>query len=191
MRLMFHEPRFLTSATEPSQYPHTHLPEIAIIGRSNVGKSSLLNHLFRHRGLAKTSRVPGKTRLINFFCIDNQLIFVDLPGYGFAKKQDEGWGSMIETYLTQREHLRLILFLLDSRHEPSELDKQMAAWLQHLHFRTIVVLTKVDKLTKSERTRHPGMILKIFGEQLPPYVEYSSTHNEGRNELIALIGKNL
>jgi len=190
MRLNFHAITFLTSALQPDQYPKTQLPEIAVIGRSNVGKSSLLNHLFRHKGMAKTSQTPGKTRLINFFSVDNQCIFVDLPGYGFAKQRDNTWGDMIETYLAKREQLRLILFLLDSRHPPSELDQRMLSWLQHMHFRFVLVMTKVDKLSSSERQHNAARILKTF-EEPPPYVYYSATHHEGRNELIACIGKNL
>lgn len=191
MRLTFHEPRFLTSATAPEHYPKTTLPEVAIVGRSNVGKSSLINDLLRFRGLARISRTPGKTRLINFFTVDDQFLFVDLPGYGFAKHQDESWGDMIETYLKTRSQLRLLLFLLDSRHEPSEQDRQMIEWLKQMHFRIIVVLTKVDKVPRGARDAQTALILKAFGDEIPPYVHYSATHREGRPQLIASIGKSL
>jgi GTP-binding protein len=146
---------FLKSATEPSQYPEESIPEIAFAGRSNVGKSSLINSLLNRKRLARTSTVPGKTRLINFFKINDRLCFVDLPGYGYAKvplSVKKTWGPMVERYLKERKNLRLVILILDIRREPSADDLALVDWLQHYNVNFLYVLTKVDKLSKNQVT---------------------------------------
>jgi GTP-binding protein len=146
---------FLKSATEPSQYPEESIPEIAFAGRSNVGKSSLINSLLNRKRLARTSTVPGKTRLINFFKINDRLCFVDLPGYGYAKvplSVKKTWGPMVERYLKERKNLRLVILILDIRREPSGDDLALVDWLQHYNVNFLYVLTKMDKLSKNQVT---------------------------------------
>lgn len=141
---------FVISAAHPSQFPKGILPEIAFAGRSNVGKSSLLNMLVGRRSLARTSATPGKTQQINFFRLDHRVHFVDLPGYGFARvsKTDRAsWARLIERYLTERPTLRLIVSLVDIRHKPTALDLDMFAWLDAVGVPFVVVLTKHDKVS--------------------------------------------
>ena len=144
---------FTTSATNPSQYPDVLIPEIAFAGRSNVGKSSLINALINRKRLARTSAAPGKTRLINFFKINNQLFFVDLPGYGFAKvplSVKKSWGPMVEKYLKERQNLRLVIVILDVRRDPSKEDFSLVHWLDHYGVNFLFVLTKTDKLSGNQ-----------------------------------------
>lgn len=176
--------RFLRSAKEAKGLPP--FPQIAVLGRSNVGKSSLLNDLFQRKGMAKTSSVPGKTQLINFFIVDERLLFVDLPGYGYAKvsqKIQKEWSHYLEDYLNQAP-LNLALLLLDARREPSHLDEQMVEWLDAKEVPTILVLTKVDKLSSQERLLNTKKILEKFDL---PYVHYSSTKREGRQKLLHMV----
>jgi GTP-binding protein len=145
--------RFVKSAQRPDDFPRDERPEIAFCGRSNIGKSSLLNSLTNSRGLARTSRTPGRTQTINFFLINENMYFVDLPGYGYAKVSKtvrEGWGPMIEGYLRSREQLRLTLMLVDSRIPPTESDATMKQWLDHHGIPNAVVLTKADKISRSQ-----------------------------------------
>lgn len=145
--------RFITSAVSPTQYPEEVMPEIAFAGRSNVGKSSLINMLLNRRGLAKTSSTPGKTQLVNFYDIDDLFRFVDLPGYGFArvsKTQKATWGKMIETYLTKREGLLEVIQLVDIRHKPTAEDQNMYNWIINYGFSGIVIATKSDKIGKNQ-----------------------------------------
>lgn len=131
----------------------TPYPEIAICGRSNVGKSSLINHLLGQKSLAKVSAVPGKTQLINFFNIDNDLFLVDLPGYGFAKVPEsmrKTWGQIIESYLAMREQLALVILLIDCRHPIGKHDIAFLEWLDHYRKKTLIVFTKTDKITKGK-----------------------------------------
>jgi GTP-binding protein len=145
--------RFVKSAIQPDDFPHDRRPEIAFCGRSNIGKSSLLNALTNSHGLARTSSTPGRTQTINFFLIDERAYFVDLPGYGYArvsKKERDHWGVMIENYLREREELKLALLLVDSRIPPTDSDKTMKKWLDHYSIPNIVVLTKADKLSRNQ-----------------------------------------
>lgn len=144
---------FIKSAVLPSQYPPASMPEIAFAGRSNVGKSSLINTLLGRNRLAKTSNTPGRTQLINFFAVNDQLFFVDLPGYGFAKvpqsvKKD--WGKMVETYLSVRQNLVLVIFILDIRRDPNADDLALREWLDHYRLPYIFILTKADKISNNE-----------------------------------------
>ncbi len=155
--------QFVISAVSPKQYPEDDLREIAFAGRSNVGKSSLINMLLNRRGLAKTSSTPGKTQLVNFYDIDSLFRFVDLPGYGFAKVskvQKASWGKIIETYLTQRENLLEVIQLVDIRHKPTGEDKNMYNWILDYGFSGIVVATKSDKLSKNQVAKQVKMIRK-------------------------------
>jgi len=154
---------FMISAVSPLQYPEEQLPEFAFAGRSNVGKSSLINMLLNRRGLAKTSSTPGKTQTVNFYNIDDIFRFVDLPGYGFAKvskTQKATWGKIIETYLKSRENLIEVIQLVDIRHKPSKEDKHMYAWIKEFGFNGIVIATKGDKLGKNQIAKQKQIIRK-------------------------------
>ena len=184
MKLQFQNARFLKTAVKPDHFPtFDHLPEIAVVGRSNVGKSTLLNHLFKVKNLVKTSSTPGKTQAVNFFSLGDALIFADLPGYGYARvpqHERKGWGHLIESYLSK--HPSLILFLLDIRRTPNADDLQMLEWIEASQIPTILVLTKVDKVKRAERTRQTKEILSRLNHL--PHVHYSAVKNEGRGQLI-------
>lgn len=195
-KYIFKNADFITSATKASAYPPMKLPsgmemnEIAVAGRSNVGKSSLLNHLFQSRDLVKTSSVPGKTQLINFFSLNQALSFVDLPGYGFAKvpmSVRKHWGPMIQEYLEKRSQLKLILFLFDIRRIPNDEDRQLLEWIASAGKAVILVLTKIDKVTKNEKVANTNKILQAFNCENLHYTHYSTTKNVGRKELIAML----
>jgi GTP-binding protein len=147
---------FITSAVKPQQYPPADLPEIAFAGRSNVGKSSLINKLVNRRRLVKTSRTPGRTQLINFFGINQAFRFVDLPGYGYAKVPAgvrRQWGPMIETYLTQRRCLRGLILIVDIRRTPGQEEETLLHWLDHHGIACRIVATKADKLSRNKQIR--------------------------------------
>lgn len=185
---------FLTSAVKPSQYPEAGLPEIAFAGRSNVGKSSLINLLLGRKSLAKVSSSPGKTRTINFFDINSgEFRLVDLPGYGYAKVSksvSEDWGKMMETFLTKRDGLLKVIQLVDSRHEPSAQDKQMYSFLQYYGLDGIVVATKADKLSKNELSKNLSMIRKSLDmEKGDVLIATSSLNRTGTEELLDVIEK--
>jgi GTP-binding protein len=153
-------------AVRASQYPPGDMKEIAFAGRSNVGKSALLNLLTGRRGLARVSGNPGKTRTINFYCVNDAFRIVDLPGYGYAKVSKSvsaGWGGMIESYLKSRENLLKVALLVDIRHKPSAQDVQMYEWLRHFHLDGLVVATKADKVSRSEAGKNMGVIRGALG----------------------------
>ncbi len=167
---------FITSAVKAEQYPKKILPQIAFAGRSNVGKSSLINHLLTRKALAKVSKTPGKTRTINFFLINKKFYFVDLPGYGFAKvspEEQEKWEKMIEDYLLYSENLKQIMILTDIRHQLSDLDIQMLQWAEHFKRPFSIIATKSDQLSKSRVTKAVNDIEQIIAEVLP----YSSARS--------------
>lgn len=194
---MKHVPQvqFIKTAILPKDYPiiRNHsgkiLPEIAVAGRSNVGKSSLLNDLFQ-KPLVKTSSTPGKTQALNFFSLNDEMAFADLPGYGYAavplavKKQ---WGPMVQTYLQQRESLKLILFLLDIRRIPNVDDLQFIEWVAYHQKALILVLTKVDKVNQSEKRINTRKILDAFNVANLHHVYYSVLKKTGRQELMHMI----
>lgn len=155
----------LISAVKPEQYPELNLPEVALSGRSNVGKSTFINSMIGRKNMARTSQQPGKTQTLNFFNIDEQLIFVDVPGYGYAKvskKQREAFGKMIETYITEREPLKLVIQLVDLRHPPTEDDVLMYDFLKYYEIPTLIIATKEDKIPKGKVQKH----IKIIKEKL-------------------------
>jgi GTP-binding protein len=170
--------------------PDAVLPEIAFAGRSNVGKSSLLNKLIRRRKFARVSNTPGRTREVNFFKVNDAFVFVDLPGYGYArisKERRAEWKPLIESYLKSSPQLRGIVHLLDVRHDPTNDDRQMLDFLGELGVPTIVVLTKIDKLTATERARRVPELSATLGLDADQVVPFSAVTGEGRNELAEAI----
>ena len=181
---------FVRSLTSYQSFPHRGLPEIAFAGRSNVGKSSLLNSLTRRKGLAKVSGVPGKTRLINVFLINDSLHFIDLPGYGYArasKTEQQGWGDMMERYFRDSRALRLTLHLVDIRHEPTRDDVTMNEYLRGTSQPFLVVATKTDKVSRAQRNNALQLICRTLSVQPWQVVAYSSETGEGRPELLKRI----
>ncbi|WP_024613495.1 ribosome biogenesis GTP-binding protein YihA/YsxC [Clostridium sp. Ade.TY] len=179
---------FITSAVKQSQYPIDNRVEVAFVGRSNVGKSSIINALTNRRKLAKVSQTPGKTRLINFFLINNDFYLVDLPGYGYAKvskKEKESWGKVIETYLNGREELKRVILLVDSRHKPTADDVMMHEWIKHYGYDVIVVATKSDKLSNNNLRKSEKVIretLKLSKDDKLYF--YSSLTKKGTEQII-------
>lgn len=178
-------------AVAPSGYPSTDYPEIALAGRSNVGKSSLINTLVNRKALARTSGTPGKTRTINFFNINDLMYFVDLPGYGYAavsKSEKEKWGHMIERYLSERKQLKLVVLLVDSRHEPTADDKLMYSWMKSTGLPLLVIATKSDKLSKNQVAKNIRIIRQELGmcseDMLIPF---SSETRIGKDEIWGII----
>ncbi|MCU7557123.1 ribosome biogenesis GTP-binding protein YihA/YsxC [Macrococcus capreoli] len=185
----------LISAVKPEQYPDTGLPEVALAGRSNVGKSSFINTMIGRKSMARISSKPGKTQTLNFFKIDDQLVFVDVPGYGYAKvskTERERWGKMIETYLTTRESLAVVIQLVDIRHNPSQDDRLMYDFLKHYEIPVIVIATKEDKIPKGKVQKH----LKIIKQDLDmdaedTLISYSSLSNAKNGLILEAISKYL
>lgn len=179
---------FIKSGFNSAHWPDDGRPEIAFLGRSNVGKSSLLNSLLQRRGLARTSNTPGRTQAVNFFLINEGFYFVDLPGYGYAKVAKSlrsSWGKMAEDYLAEREQLVLSIQLVDSRHKPSDLDLQLNEWLVHHDKPHIVVATKADKLSSNQLRNQTKLIEKALpGSNV---IAYSSETGKGREALLNLI----
>lgn len=184
---------FVTSAVSSKQYPQNYDIEFAFVGRSNVGKSSLINSLTNRRGLAKTSKTPGKTQLINYFKINGSFYFVDLPGYGFAKVPEnvrKNWGDIIEEYLSSDRN-KLVFVLLDIRRIPSADDLQMIEWLKHYNIEYKIIFTKMDKLSNNEKFKQLKELKKhidIDGERA---FYYSSLTKDGREKLLEFIGEKL
>lgn len=153
------------SAVKKEQYPKTNLPEIALAGRSNVGKSSFINQIIGRKNLVRTSSKPGKTRTLNFYLINDAFYFVDVPGYGYAKvskREREKWGQMMEEYFETREQLQLVVLIVDLRHEPTREDIQMVEYVNYLNIPLLIVATKLDKIPKTKRERNINQLKKIF-----------------------------
>lgn len=177
---------FIKSATRPAHFPEGDLPEIAFAGRSNVGKSSLINVLVNRRGLVRTSSTPGRTQLLNFFDINHEFVLVDLPGYGFAQvplSVKKEWGPMVRNYLSGRRRLKAVVLLFDIRRVPREEDIQLLDWLEEFTIPTIPVLTKVDKFGRGQRDRQVGPILEATGLPRDAFTLFSATTREGRDEV--------
>lgn len=178
-------------AVSPSQYPEKGFPEVALAGRSNVGKSSLINSMVNRKALARISSTPGKTRTINFYNINDELYLVDLPGYGYAKvsrEEKEKWGEMIEGYIANRHMLRLVVLLVDIRHEPTKDDKLMFQWMKSTGSQAVVVATKADKLSKNQIFKNIGVIKKSLElEKQDILLPFSSVTKAGREELWEII----
>ncbi len=170
-----------------SQYPNTGLPEVAFVGKSNVGKSTLINAMVRRKSLARTSSSPGKTRTINFYNVENVMYIVDVPGYGYAKapkSEIEKWGRMIEEYLEKRQELEAIVMLVDIRHEPGENDVLMYNWLKHYGYDIIIAATKSDKINRSQIQKQLSIIknkLKLANEDV--LITFSGVSKVGVDEL--------
>ena len=181
----------IISAVKPEQYPEGDLPEFALAGRSNVGKSSFINKLLNRKSLARTSSKPGKTQTLNFFLINELLYFVDVPGYGYAKvskKEREAWGKMIETYLTKREQLKTVVLIVDLRHPPTKDDVMMYDFLKHYEIPCLIVATKADKIPKPKWQKH----IKIAKETLnldpnDHFVLFSSETGQGKDEAWSIL----
>ena len=177
---------FVKSAVLPSQYPSGFLPEIAFAGRSNVGKSSLINTLTQRRGLARTSNAPGCTQLINFFTVNDRLSLVDLPGYGFARVPEavkKNWGPMVETYLKERQALRLVVLVLDVRRNPGEHDLSLFKWFESYRIPCLIALTKTDKLSKQQVMNRRRVIMNHLTEQAVSAICFSARTGAGKEEL--------
>lgn len=178
---------FVGSVAKLKQLPKIRLPEIAFSGRSNVGKSSLINSLVNRKKLAKTSSTPGKTRLLNYFSINEFFYMVDLPGYGYAKvshNERNAWKRLLESYLSKNEYIKGVVQIIDSRHGITKLDEEMLTWLDFLSLPTLVVATKVDKLPKS-KAKHLVQAIEKEARKLGDFVvlPYSSVTKLGKNEL--------
>ena len=183
MEINTHNAEILLSAANKSHYPQDEIPEIALAGRSNVGKSSFINTLLNRKNLARTSGKPGKTQLLNFFNIDDKLRFVDVPGYGYAKvskTERAKWGKMIEEYLTSRENLRAVVSLVDFRHEPSADDVQMYEFLKYYEIPVIVVATKADKIPRGKWNKNESVIKKKLDfDKNDDFIIFSSVNKDG------------
>ena len=174
-----------------SVLPDNQMPEIAFAGKSNVGKSSLINGLLNRKSLARTSSAPGKTQTINFYNVNKELYFVDLPGYGYAKvsrETQEKWGVMIEKYLKTSGQLKAVLLLIDIRHEPSANDRNMYEWINFNGYKPIIIATKLDKINRSQIQKHIKM-LKNGLNVLPDttVIPFTTTTKQGRDKILELI----
>jgi len=177
---------FVTSAVKTSQYPPAFLPEIAFAGRSNVGKSSLINTLVNRKQLVKTSSTPGRTQLINFFEINRQIGFVDLPGYGYAKVPAavrKTWGPMIEAYLRGRRTLKAVVVIMDIRRLPGQDELNLLGWLNHYSIAGILVLTKTDKLSKSKQIQQHRLIARALEMDEGNFILFSAKSRRGKDTL--------
>jgi GTP-binding protein len=177
---------FIKSAVKPSQYPPADPPEIAFAGRSNVGKSSLINKLLNRRRLVKTSSTPGRTQLINFFSINENFTFVDLPGYGYAKAPlhiRKTWGPMVETYLSSRKTLKGVVLIMDIRRIPREGERDLINWLNHYRIASILVLTKIDKLSKTKQGKQRKEIAESLSLEGSDFILFSAKSGFGKEVL--------
>ena len=183
---------FLKSAFQESDWPRESKPEIAFMGRSNVGKSSVINSLLNTRGLARTSNTPGRTQSLNFFDINNSFRFVDLPGFGYARVPKSlrlGWGEMVTSYLAKRQQLVLSIQLVDSRHEPTKLDLQLHEWLEQSAKPRLIVATKSDKLSNNDLKMSLKRAQRVF--KTDTVIAFSARNGSGRDELWRTIEKSL
>jgi len=184
--------KFVKSAAKSSQYPPAVLPEIAFSGRSNVGKSSLINILVNRKHLVKTSSTPGRTQLINFFVINENFSFVDLPGYGYArvpKSVKKNWGPMIETYFSTREKLKGVIFIMDIRRMPDQKELNLIDWFKHFNIYSILILTKADKLSKTKQINQHLSIAKALSVDKKELILFSTKSRQGKDAVWHAIEK--
>lgn len=181
----------IISAVKPEQYPDTTLPEFALAGRSNVGKSSFINKMLNRKGLARISSKPGKTQTLNFYLINEVVHFVDVPGYGYAKvskKEREAWGKMIETYFTTRKQLKAVVLIVDLRHPPTEDDRMMYDFLKYYEIPCIVIATKADKIPRGKWEKHLKVTKQTLElEENDHIVVFSSETGEGKEQAWSII----
>ncbi|KIO62157.1 hypothetical protein B4065_3377 [Caldibacillus thermoamylovorans] len=181
------------SAVSKAQYPENSLPEIALAGRSNVGKSSFINKMLNRKNLARTSSKPGKTQTLNFYLINEAFYFVDVPGYGYAKvskTERAKWGNMIESYLTGRHELKSVILIVDLRHPPTNDDVLMYQFLKHYLIPVIVIATKADKIPRGKWEKHAKVVKeKLAIEKEDPVIIFSSETGVGKEEVWQVIGK--
>jgi GTP-binding protein len=185
-RLIVKSTEFIKSAVKPAHYPPAELPEIAFAGRSNVGKSSLINVLVNRKNLVRTSSTPGRTQLINFFAVNDRFTLVDLPGYGYAKVPlavKKEWGPMMAAYLSSRPTLRGVVLILDIRRTPVAEDRQMLDWLRTYAIQPILVVTKCDKVSRNERARQAAVIAQSLGVAREELTFFSTLSREGKDEI--------
>ncbi|ANQ64490.1 ribosome biogenesis GTP-binding protein YihA/YsxC [Staphylococcus equorum] len=191
MKVNPNEIELLISAVKPEQYPETGLSEVGLSGRSNVGKSTFINSMIGRKNMARTSQRPGKTQTLNFYNIDSQLVFVDVPGYGYAKvskSQREAFGKMIERYISQRESLKLVIQLVDLRHNPTEDDIIMYNYLKYYEIPTLIVATKEDKIAKGKVQKHLAKIQqKLEMEAEDEIISYSSIKKDKQQKIWNII----
>ncbi len=191
---MFEKQEFIKSVYNVREVPKLRLPEVILCGRSNVGKSSFINSLFNRKNLAKISSTPGKTRSINYYLIDEKLYFVDLPGYGYAKtslKEREYWGKIISEYISVSGHISLAIHLIDSRHNPTELDVLLNSLLKQSKIPYLILLNKVDKLSQSETVKTGREIINYFPELIlgENLLLHSAVKKNGRKEILQILSK--
>jgi len=190
--LIIKSAEFVTSAVKPSQYPPAVLPEIAFAGRSNVGKSSLINTLVNRKRLVKTSSTPGRTQLINFFNINEEFSFVDIPGYGYAKvppSVKKTWGPMIETYITTRKTIKGVVLIMDIRRIPRLEEMNMLDWLNHYDIPSVPVLTKSDKLSKTRQQKQLREIANTLSADKDNLILFSAKSRQGKDEVWGAVKK--
>ncbi|MBG55871.1 MAG: YihA family ribosome biogenesis GTP-binding protein [Deltaproteobacteria bacterium] len=183
--MKIHSAEFLLSASTTKEFPAGKLPEIAFAGRSNVGKSTLINSLLNRKKLVKTSATPGKTQLINFFNINKKFYFVDLPGYGYAKVPESvrwKWQNLVETYLSERKNLKNVVLIIDCRHNPTLHDKQLLEWLEYYKRPSLIVASKIDKLNRGQVQKHLQRIKKDLSIESTP-LGHSSVQYCRRDEI--------
>ncbi|AUS87718.1 MULTISPECIES: ribosome biogenesis GTP-binding protein YihA/YsxC [Lysinibacillus] len=181
-----HNVEMVISAVRPDQYPEDGLPEFALAGRSNVGKSSFINRMIGRKALARISSKPGKTQTLNFYKIEEQLFFVDVPGYGYAKvskTEREAWGKMIERYFTGRQELKAVVQIIDLRHPPTADDRMMYDFLKHYNIPCIIIATKADKIPKGKWDKHKKIVKETLEmEKSDPLIVFSSETGLGFEE---------
>jgi GTP-binding protein len=185
---------FIKSATKPSEYPKGRLPELAIAGKSNVGKSSLINALVNRKNLAKTSSTPGRTQMINFFQINGKISLVDLPGYGYAKvplQVRQTWKPMVESYLQTREEIRLVILIIDARRGTSTEDLNLLDWLDYHAIPSLIVLTKTDKISQIEKAKQKKILSENSLLSNRPFLFFSAVSSEGKEDLWKIIRQHL
>ncbi|MDC6267931.1 ribosome biogenesis GTP-binding protein YihA/YsxC [Lysinibacillus fusiformis] len=186
-----HNVEMVISAVRPDQYPEDGLPEFALAGRSNVGKSSFINRMIGRKALARISSKPGKTQTLNFYKIEEQLFFVDVPGYGYAKvskSEREAWGKMIERYFTGRQELKAVVQIIDLRHPPTADDRMMYDFLKHYNIPCIVIATKADKIPKGKWDKHKKIVKETLEmEKNDPLIVFSSETGLGFEEAWRII----